>query len=140
MGLSQMVKNNRAAQIVILIVVPTVLIGVCLGVHYGYKYIKKKAEDKKSDEEIEKMREKYEKINSVDEFLEGIKYIEDKKQIGRELDAFTKKRAELEKMPIEKLKRLYVLLQIIDDIKTPKQQEELLNMLNELFPKTEEQK
>ena len=57
-------KNSKILKITAIIALPTILVAS----YYGYKYIKRKSDEKK-------IRDKYKTINSVDEFLKAIKYL-----------------------------------------------------------------
>ena len=124
------IKNNKALQIIAIIAVPTAIVGA----YFGYKYINKKIEEIKKRAFNDKMLKQYEKINNVDEFLEGIKYIEHRSTFGYKFDELAKKKTELEAMPFDKLKRLYELMRIPSEKLTPKEQEEFLDLIHIIYP------
>lgn len=128
MDLSKL-KNNKAFQIAMIIALPTALVGA----YYGYKYLKRKSDEKRLKNHVDEMQSKYEKINSINEFLEGIKYVDEKEQFGYNFDKLQQKRADLEKLPLDKLKRLYVLMQIPAEIKTKSQKEEFIKLIQPFY-------
>ena len=116
------------------IVLPAILVGF-----YGYKYIKNKkeeAENLKKDSELKKtMQQKYSEIKSVDDFLEGVKYLDETTQYGYDFTKLYQKKDELDKMPFDKLKRLYDLAKkgevgLNENSRTAKEDEEFLELIN----------
>jgi hypothetical protein len=142
------IKSNKALQIVAIIAIPAVIVGA----YFGYKYIKKKSDEKKLKEEVDSLnkiknaetlscREKYKEINSVDDFLAGIKCVKDTSQFGYDLTLMAIKpentalevRGKIEKMGMDKLKRLYELTKKTITEKTPKEQEEWLDLMHLIY-------
>ena len=130
------ITNSKAFKIAAIIALPTILVAG----FYGYKFIKKKIDEKKSEKEKtlaelerEKMQEKYKNINSIDEFLEGVKYLKYTDIFGYDLLLLKNKREELEKMGIDNLKKLYEL-----SMKSPNwsqsEMEEFLNLIHLIYP------
>ena len=104
---------------------------------------KNKVDTSKKSEEFKKNQERYKKINSVDEFLEGVKYLDETNQYGYDFTQFDKKKIELEKMPLDKLKRLYELAKkghtsvaasTTKSGRTQKEDEEFLELIHIIFP------
>ena len=132
------IVNSKTFKVAAWIVLPTILVAG----FYGYKYIKNKVDTSKKSEELKKNQERYKKINSVDEFLEGVKYLDETNQYGYDFTQFDKKKIELEKMPLDKLKRLYDLAKkgqtsiskTINSGRTNKEDEEFLELIHIIFP------
>ena len=110
-------KNFKVAT---LIVLPVILVAG----FYGYKYIQNKKALKKI------MQEKYREINSVDDFLEGVKYLDKTTQNGYDFTKLFQNKDELEKMSFRKLKRLYDLAKKGQVGRTPEEDEEFLALMN----------
>lgn len=117
------------------IVLPAILVAG----FYRYKYIQNKkaeAEKLKKDSELKKiMQEKYSEIKSVDDFLEGVKYLDETTQYGYDFTKLYQKKDELDKMPFDKLKRLYDLAKkgqvgLNAKSRTAKEDEEFLELIN----------
>jgi hypothetical protein len=132
------IVNSKTFKVAAWIVLPTILVAG----FYGFKYIKDKSNTKKKSEELKKMQEKYKEINSVDDFIEGVKYLDETSQYGYDFTQFGKKKIELEKMPFDKLKRLYELAkkgqtsvsETINSGRTNKEDEEFLELIHTIFP------
>lgn len=132
------IVNSKTFKVAAWIVLPTILVAG----FYGYKYIKNKVDTSKKSEELKKMQEKYKEINSVDDFIEGVKYLDETSQYGYDFTQFGKKKIELEKMPFDKLKRLYELAkkgqtsvsETINSGRTNKEDEEFLELIHTIFP------
>lgn len=128
------IVNSKTFKIAAIIAVPTVLVAA----FYGYKYIKdkkQKAENLKNAELKKSMQQKYNQINSVDDFLEGVKYLDETTQYGYDFTKLYQKKNELEKMPFDKLKRLYELAKkgqvgLNENSRTAKEDEEFLELIN----------
>lgn len=130
------ITNSKTFKIAAIIALPTILVAS----FYGYKFVKKKIEEKKLEKaktlaelEREKMQEKYKNINSIDEFLEGVKYLKSTDIFGYDLLLLKNKRNELEKMGMDNLKKLYEV-----SMKSPKwsqaEMEEFLNLIHLIYP------
>jgi hypothetical protein len=132
------IVNSKTFKVAVWVVLPTILVAG----FYGYKYIKNKVDTSKKSEELKKMQEKYKEINSVDEFIEGVKYLDETSQYGYDFTQFDKKKIELDKMPLDKLKRLYELAKkgqtsvskTINSGRTNKEDEEFLELIHTIFP------
>jgi hypothetical protein len=133
------IVNSKTFKVAAWIVLPTILVAG----FYGFKYIKNKVDTNKKSEEFKKNQERYKKINSVDEFLEGVKYLDETNQYGYDFNQFDKKKIELEKMPLDKLKRLYELAKkghtsvaasTTKSGRTQKEDEEFLELIHIIFP------
>lgn len=132
------IVNSKTFKVAAWIALPTILVAG----FYGYKYIKNKVDTSKKSEELKKMQEKYNEINSVDEFIEGVKYLDETSQYGYDFTQFDKKKIELDKMPLDKLKRLYELAKkgqtsvskTINSGRTNKEDEEFLGLIHTIFP------
>ncbi len=125
---------DKNFKVVSWIVLPVILVAG----FYGYKYIKnkKEAEKLKKDSELKKtMQQKYSEIKSVDDFLEGVKYLDETTQYGYDFTKLYQKKDELDKMPFDKLKRLYDLAKkgqvgLNANSRTAKEDEEFLELIN----------
>lgn len=124
-------KNFKVAAWIVL---PVILVAG----FYGYKYIqnkKEEAENLKNAELKKTMQQKYSEIKSVDDFLEGVKYLDETTQYGYDFTKLYQKKDELEKMPFDKLKRLYDLAKkgevgLNANSRTPEEDEEFLGLIN----------
>ena len=117
-------KNSKILKITAIIALPTILVAS----YYGYKYIKRKSDEKK-------IRDKYKTINSVDEFLEAIKYLNKDESIhlGYDMKLLNDKKEALDKLEIDKVKRLYELIKISTIKQTPAEQDELLGIIKLIY-------
>lgn len=118
-------KNSKILKITAIIALPTILVAS----YYGYKYIKRKSDEKK-------IRDKYKTINSVDEFLKAIKYLNKDESIhlGYDVKLLNDKKEALDKLEIDKVKRLYELIKISTIKQTPAEQDELLGIMKLIYP------
>ena len=108
------IVNSKTFKVAAWIVLPTILVAG----FYGYKYIKNKVDTSKKSEELKKNQERYKKINSVDEFLEGVKYLDETNQYGYDL-------AKKGQTSISKT---------INSGRTNKEDEEFLELIHIIFP------
>jgi len=117
-------KNSKILKITAIIALPTILVAS----YYGYKYIKRKSDEKK-------IRDKYKTINSVGEFLEAIKYLNKDESIhlGYDMKLLKDKKEALDKLEIDKVKRLYELIKIPTIKQTPAEQDELLGIIKLIY-------
>jgi len=117
-------KNSKILKITAIIALPTILVAS----YYGYKYIKRKSDEKK-------IRDKYKTINSVGEFLEAIKYLNKDESIhlGYDMKLLNDKKEALDKLEIDKVKRLYELIKISTIKQTPAEQDELLGIIKLIY-------
>jgi len=117
-------KNSKILKITAIIALPTILVAS----YYGYKYIKRKSDEKK-------IRNKYKTINSVAEFLEAIKYLNKDESIhlGYDMKLLKDKKEALDKLEIDKVKRLYELIKISTIKQTPAEQDELLGIIKLIY-------
>lgn len=128
MDLSKIV-DNKVFKVAAWILVPTVIVAS----FYGYKYVKKKSDEKKKSEELKKMQLKYKNINSVDDFIQGVKYLDETNQYGYDFTKFDSKKDIIEKIPMDKLKRLYELAK--KGMKRgDEESEEFLQLVHLIFP------
>lgn len=128
------IVNSKTFKVATWIVLPAILVAG----FYGYKYIqnkKEEAENLKNAELKKTMQQKYSEIKSVDDFLEGVKYLDETTQYGYDFTKLYQKKDELEKMPFDKLKRLYDLAKkgevgLNANSRTAKEDEEFLELIN----------
>jgi hypothetical protein len=130
------IKDSKVLKVALIIAVPTVLVAS----YYGYKYVKKKFF---TDEnlELEKFAEKrkfnaekrkdYKDINSVDDFINAVKYIDIISPFGYPLDKLENKKEYLESVDIEKLKKIKNIL--YKEKNDENETEELLSFLQGLY-------
>jgi hypothetical protein len=107
----------------------------------GYFFYKKYSEYKVIEEEQNKiaeenklkakMREKYKDINNVDDFINGVKYLDNNAPFGYNLDALESKKYFLSTVNFPYLKEVYRLL----SNGLTKNTEQENNMLMEFLPK-----
>lgn len=100
------IKNNKVLQITAIIALPTVLVAG----YFGYKYFKRRAEEKKISKFLLEMREKYKNVNNIDEFVEGVKYVEQPIQFGYDLKLLENKKDLLSNYDFEKIKEYYEII------------------------------
>ena len=120
-------KNSKILKITAIIALPTILVAS----YYGYKYINRKSDEKK-------IRNKYKTINSVnsvDEFLEAINYLgkDESIHLGYDIKLLKDKKEALDKLEIDKVKRLYELIKISTIKQTPAEQDELLGIIKLIY-------
>ena len=120
-------KNSKILKITAIIALPTILVAS----YYGYKYIKRKSDEKK-------IRNKYKTINSVNsvaEFLEAINYLgkDESIHLGYDIKLLKDKKEALDKLEIDKVKRLYELIKISTIKQTPAEQDELLGIIKLIY-------
>lgn len=130
------IKNSKALKVALIIAVPTVLVVS----YYGYKFVKKKFFNENS--ELEKLnaekrkfnaekRKNYEEIESVDEFINAVKYIDNTTPFGYPLDKLETKKEYLESIDLKKLKQIKSIL--YKDKNDEKETDELLSFLQGLY-------
>ena len=120
-------KNSKILKITAIIALPTILVAS----YYVYKYIKRKSDEKK-------IRNKYKTINSVNsvaEFLEAINYLgkDESIHLGYDIKLLKDKKEALDKLEIDKVKRLYELIKISTIKQTPAEQDELLGIIKLIY-------
>lgn len=125
------ITNNKFLKITAIIALPTILVAG----YYGYKYFKQKHDDKKLSNELLKMREKYKEINSVDELIEGIKYVQSPIQFGYDFSKIGEHKDNLDKMSTDDLKKFYELAKMSVKEKTESENMEFLDYSREIFNK-----
>jgi hypothetical protein len=123
------ITNNKFLKITAIIALPTVLVAG----YYGYKYFKQKHDDKKLSNELAKMREKYKEVNSVDELIEGIKYVRNPIQFGYDLSKIGTQKDTLDKMNFDDLKKFYELAKLGVKEKTESENLDFLDYAREIF-------
>lgn len=122
------ITGNKYFKIAAVIILPTILVAG----YYGGKFLKDKYQKKKIDAELEKMKDKYAEINSVEDFLEGVKYLENTNEAGYNLLLLHNKQEELKKMGMDNLKKFYELSKISK--KNDKEYEEWLDLIHMIYP------
>lgn len=118
-------KNSKILKITAIIALPTILVAS----YYGYKYIKRKSDEKK-------IRNKsINSVNSVAEFLEAINYLgkDESIHLGYDIKLLKDKKEALDKLEIDKVKRLYELIKISTIKQTPAEQDELLGIIKLIY-------
>lgn len=125
------ITNNKFLKITAIIALPTILVAG----YYGYKYFKQKHDDKKLSNELLKMREKYKEINSVDELIEGIKYVQSPIQFGYDFSKIGQFKDNLDKISIDDLKKFYELAKMSVKEKTESENMELIDYLSGIYKK-----
>jgi hypothetical protein len=98
------IKDSKALKVVLIIALPTVLVAS----YYGYKFVKKKFFDEKLEIEKRKFnaekRKEYGDINSVDDFINAVKYVDFENNFGYNLDKLETKKEYLKNIHLNKLK------------------------------------
>lgn len=121
-------KLKKTGKVALIIFIPTILVLIFfLGTWLYKKY--KFAELKKT------MQLKYSEIKSVDDFLEAVKYLDETTQFGYDFTKLYNKKVELDKMPFDKLQRLYELAKkgsvgLNANSRTIAEDEEFMNLIN----------
>jgi hypothetical protein len=124
-------KNNKALQIAAIIALPTVLVAG----YFGYKYIKRKRDERKESQYILDMREKYKDINSVDDFVQGVKYVSQPIQFGYDFELIEKNKDKLSSINFDELKDYYELMKENINDKSEDENIKLINFLENIFNK-----
>lgn len=122
-------KNNKAIQIGLIIALPTVLVAG----YFGYKFIKRKMDEKKENKFILDMRDKYKDINSIDDFIEGLKWVKQTTQFGYDLKSIGKHKDKLASVNFDELKDIYELLKKTLIEKTDDENKRIMDFLNNLY-------
>ena len=108
------IKNSKIVKWTLIIGLPTVLVAG----YYGYKYLKNR---NKSIDELEKdvkeknkynakMRGKFKDIKTVDDFIKGVKYLENDAPFGYSLGDLESKKTYLMSVNFNDVKEMYRLL------------------------------
>jgi hypothetical protein len=124
-------KNNKALQIAAIIALPTVLVAG----YFGYKYIKRKRDERKESQFILDMREKYKNINSVDDFVQGVKYVSQPIQFGYDFKLIEKNKDKLSSINFDDLKDIYELMKENINDKSEDENIKMINFLENIFNK-----
>ena len=100
------ILNSKATKITALILLPTVLVGG----YFAIKFFIDRKNKSKDEQNLNDLRERYKNINNIDEFFEGIKYIEQPIQFGYDLSKLIDKKEIIEKMKFEDVKSFYDII------------------------------
>ena len=100
------ILNSKATKITALILLPTVLVGG----YFAIKFFIDRKNKSKDEQNLNDLRERYKNINNIDEFFEGIKYIEQPIQFGYDLSKLVDKKEIIEKMKFEDVKSFYDII------------------------------
>ncbi len=125
------IKDSKALKVVLIIALPTVLVAS----YYGYKFVKKKFFDEKLEIEKRKFnaekRKEYGDINSVDDFINAVKYVDFENNFGYNLDKLETKKEYLKNIHLKKLKIIKSILykEKLDE----REKDELLIFLQGLY-------
>jgi hypothetical protein len=128
MDLSKIV-NSKTFKVAAIIALPTVLVAG----FYGYKYFKNKADERKKTQQLIDMQKKYSEIKTVDDFIEGSKYLNETSQYGYDFTKLNARKEAIEKIPFDKLKRLYELAKK-GMARGDNENEEFLQLVHLIFP------
>ena len=100
------ILNSKATKVTAWVVLPTVLVGG----FFAVKYFIDKRNKSKEQQKLDELRERYKNINNIDEFFEGIKYLEQPIQFGYDLTKLVDKKEIIEKMKFEDVKSFYDII------------------------------
>jgi hypothetical protein len=128
MDLSKIV-NSKTFKVAAIIALPTVLVAG----FYGYKYFKNKADERKKTQQLIDMQKKYSEIKTVDDFIEGAKYLNETSQYGYDFTKLNVRKEAIEKIPFDKLKRLYELAKK-GMARGDNENEEFLQLVHLIYP------
>lgn len=120
-------KLKKTGKVALIIFIPTILVLIFFLGTWLYKKYK--------FAELKKMQLKYSEIKSVDDFLEGVKYLDETTQFGYDFTKLYNKKVELEQMPFDKLQRLYELAKkgsvgLNPNSRTIAEDNEFMNLIN----------
>lgn len=100
------ILNSKATKVTAWVVLPTILVGG----YFAVKYFIDKRNKSKDEQKLNELRERYKNINNLDEFFEGIKYLEQPIQFGYDLTKLVDKKEIIEKMKFEDVKSFYDII------------------------------
>jgi hypothetical protein len=100
------ILNSKATKVTAWVVLPTILVGG----YFAVKYFIDKRNKSKDEQKLNELRERYKNINNLDEFFEGIKYLEQPIQFGYDLSKLVDKKEIIEKMKFEDVKSFYDII------------------------------
>jgi hypothetical protein len=100
------ILNSKATKVTAWVVLPTILVGG----YFAVKYFIDKRNKSKDEQKLNELRERYKNINNLDEFFEGIKYLEQPIQFGYDLSKLVDKKEIIEKMNFEDVKSFYDII------------------------------
>lgn len=123
--------NNKIVKITAILVLPTVLV---LG-YYGYKYYRRKQDEKNTNKLILEMREKYDKINNIDDFVEGVKYVVQPIQFGYDLSMIKDKKDKIPTDNFDSIKDIYELIKKKLADRSEEENKKVLDFLTLIFNK-----
>lgn len=128
-----MEKSNRDILIFSVIVIGSISGYFIYKKHKENKIIEE-AENKVQEERKFKaqMREKYQEINNVDDFIKGVKYLDNNAPFGYNLDSLESKKYYLSQIYFPYLKEIYGLLKNIGN-NTEAQNTKLIEFLPTIF-------
>lgn len=129
-----MEKSNRDILIFSVIVIGSISSYLFYKKYRDNKAIQE-AENKIQEERKFKaqMREKYQEINNVDDFIKGVKYLDNTAPFGYGLDALESKRYFLNTVHITPLRKIYKLLLNGIENNTEEENTVLLEFLPKIF-------
>ena len=100
------ILNSKATKVTAWVVLPTILVGG----YFAVKYFIDKRNKSKDEQKLNELRERYKNINNLDEFFEGIKYLEQPIQFGYDLSKLVDKKEIIENMKFEDVKSFYDII------------------------------
>ena len=123
------ILNSKATKITALIVLPTVLVGG----YFAVKFFIDRKNKNKEEQKLNELRERYKNINNIDEFFEGIKYIEQPIQFGYDLSKLIDKKEIIEKMNFEDVKSFYDIIYLPLSKRTEEQNAKFLETIRKIY-------
>lgn len=123
------ILNSKATKVTAWVVLPTILVGG----YFAVKYFIDKRNKSKDEQKLNELRERYKNINNIDEFFEGIKYLEQPIQFGYDLSKLIDKKETIEKMKFEDVKSFYDIIYKPLINRTEEENNKFLEIINKFY-------
>jgi hypothetical protein len=123
------ILNSKATKVTAWVVLPTILVGG----YFAVKYFIDKRNKSKDEQKLNELRERYKNINNLDEFFEGIKYLEQPIQFGYDLGKLVDKKEIIEKMKFEDVKSFYDIIYKTLINRTEEENKKFLEIISKIY-------
>jgi hypothetical protein len=123
------ILNSKATKVTAWVVFPTILVGG----YFAAKYFIDKRNKSKEEQKLNELRERYKNINNLDEFFEGIKYLEQPIQFGYDLSKLVDKKEIIEKMKFEDVKSFYDIIYKPLINRTEEENKKFLEIISKIY-------
>jgi hypothetical protein len=123
------ILNSKATKVTAWVVLPTILVGG----YFAVKYFIDKRNKSKDEQKLNELRERYKNINNLDEFFEGIKYLEQPIQFGYDLSKLVDKKETIEKMKFEDVKSFYDIIYKTLINRTEEENKKFLEIISKIY-------